>query len=316
MPGFTCMMRFFCGMLLLVFYANTHGVAQISLEDSTAQSIAYWQLGEKRTYHLVYKVYQVQQGDTVKRNKITFDIDFEVLDESDSSYTIDWSYHNYKTDTTNPIKVDLAKLNESLTYIIKTDEYGTFKELLNWEALRDETVQFLDGLREKYDTVQGAKRRFFDIERKLQTQNKMEQNLIPDVLQFFFFYGIKAKLGKVFKSTLNTIDEINEEGYIEAEAEFFLSELLQEEDAYTFAYYEKADSLQSTDALYKALKNDPEGTYRNLLREQVPTAIQTKLRTCKLDSSTGWLRQSLETTKVYIKASDSLLIKERLIKLK
>ncbi len=125
--------------LLMILFLSTGLTAfgQINMKDSTVQAVTYWDKGEKQNYSVTIEKIKIKGADTTSRDIKTYDVEVTVLNQSDNSYTIEWLYKSVKTNSTNPTTQELTNVTKDMKIVFKTDEFGTFTEVVNWEEVRD-----------------------------------------------------------------------------------------------------------------------------------------------------------------------------------
>ena len=86
--------------------------AQINMNDSTAQVIAYWNLNDKQTYQVTTEKYKIVDSDTTVTEYFKYMVDITVKDSTSNSYTIDWFYHAYEINEENDMNFDESFLKD------------------------------------------------------------------------------------------------------------------------------------------------------------------------------------------------------------
>ena len=116
--------------------------AQINLNDSTVQVVAYWSKGDSYDYLYDYYKYNIQGKDTISWERTISKINITVIDSTENSYTLQAVY-----DTPNAIRSGSDSISRELTsrisrtfgndtVIVETNELGTIKRLVNFDKLR------------------------------------------------------------------------------------------------------------------------------------------------------------------------------------
>lgn len=80
----------------LFSFISLIGHAQI-IDESTAQAVTWFDLGESRTYEYVTDKYRIDGADTLQRQTMTRDVTMNVVDSTEVSYTIELRFSNYRT---------------------------------------------------------------------------------------------------------------------------------------------------------------------------------------------------------------------------
>ena len=111
--------------------------AQINLNDSTVQVVAYWSKGDSYDYLYDYYKYNIQGKDTISWERTISKINITVIDSTENSYTLQAVY-----DTPNAIRSGSDSISRELTsrisrtfgndtVIVETNELGTIKRLVS-----------------------------------------------------------------------------------------------------------------------------------------------------------------------------------------
>jgi len=89
--------------LLLIFLMACSSTAygQMNFQDSTAQVISYWAVGDTHEYSVVYQTLQYSEGDTTKNETMTYDVEVVVKDSTESDYVVSWTYGHLRKLTKN-----------------------------------------------------------------------------------------------------------------------------------------------------------------------------------------------------------------------
>ncbi len=131
----------------------------ISQEDTTKIAfVAYWSIGDSYDFRIT-KVKKSWKGDElVKSNDDTYIANFMVMDSTESSYTIKWSFKKNLGSSYQIPEDVVKKLSKyELTEVIyKTDELGTFIEVVNWKELSMAMKSMLDDILLVYKEKEGT----------------------------------------------------------------------------------------------------------------------------------------------------------------
>ncbi|MBL0340790.1 MAG: hypothetical protein IPP71_07650 [Bacteroidetes bacterium] len=122
---------------ILLFIFGFVGISFCQTDTSNVSFVAYWSKGEQHKFR-VSKIKKQWKGDEITKNDtILYDVKFEVLDSTATSYKIKWSYEN---DLTNIYNLPPEILEKFAKYqftevIYSTTEMGEFVGIENWEAI-------------------------------------------------------------------------------------------------------------------------------------------------------------------------------------
>lgn len=112
------------------------GKAQI-LKDSTINTIAYWNMGEKYKYSYQTNEYTVEGNDTIWGDTSEEEFVLEVVDSTATGYVLKYqalkSKHDMKDKEAQKILEPLMQKYMDVPLYIATNEYGTFQDLAYWD---------------------------------------------------------------------------------------------------------------------------------------------------------------------------------------
>ena len=199
--------------------------AQINPADSTVQVVTYWDKKEAHTYNMTYEKIKVKGTDSIVNQKVSYTVDIKVVDSTAKSYTIEWKYRDYVLNGADQKRLEETGASKILGLFqgqevrFKTDENGSFTELLNWREIKkrqEESIKLL---------VKGAKlpKEIKNVLDKLNSKETIQNYVLKDVMQFHNFYGIALSLGKPVEQQLDAGTALT--GPLKSETSLFLEEI-------------------------------------------------------------------------------------------
>lgn len=201
----------FC-FLLLILFGSQLVKAQIFEEDSTVKTIAYWDLNETYTYSVVLENYELVDRDTIDWIRTSYLVDILVLDSTETSYNVRWTYRNMEVDfdTSDSLYSGLIKklmtLSGGTVLEIQTDELGVFEEVSNWEEIRDYYLMAKDSMKVFFGNNPQVNEFVDGMFNPFLTKSAIESTSIKDVHQFLNFHGAELEMGKPVYSTMKFPD--------------------------------------------------------------------------------------------------------------
>jgi len=285
---------------------------QISLKDSTVQVIGYWEKQETQSYNISYEKFKIKRKDTISRELMKYEVDIKIIDSTENSYTIEWFYKNYTIDTENELVKKLTSIANDISVKIKTDEFGAFIEIVNWEEVRDYLTKVTETLKEELKDVPNSEKIIANVMNVYSTKESIEANAIKDAIQFYQFNGVKYKLGEKLEGKLETTNNYGGKPF-ETDVRFSLDEINEEDDYSTFRMKQIINSEQLTDATYNYL--DKLGTFGDKIppRNEFPSLTNETNTTSIIHGESGWILYSIETKE--IASEETTNIEERIIEL-
>lgn len=149
----------------------------ISAFSQTAQVNAKWKANEKKTYHVTYNKYSLQQNDSILTESHELDIEINVIKKDANGYLLSCIYKNIQCPTflANSIYEKTIKVAEGLTITYKTDKNGSFSQIAEKEKVKRTTL-------ERFNDVLNS-------DSLLSFANKMSGNIISQKMEESFDNG-------------------------------------------------------------------------------------------------------------------------------
>ena len=283
--------------LLSVLFIVLNLQAQINMNDSTAQVIAYWNLNEKQIYKVTHEKYKVNGTDTTYADYWKYVVDITVKDSTANSYTIDWFYHEYEIEEENEILKKLSTLVEDMTITIRTDETGMFQEVVNWQDIQAFIFKATEMLREETKDIPNLDAFITQIENMYTTKESIEAAAIKEIQLFHTFHGAKYKLGEEYNSSLQ-IANLYDEKPFDADAIVWLDEINQEDNNFVIRMNLEVNSEQLTKTTFDYLTQMAKTMKTPAPKwEEFPTLKNETFTASRIHGS-GWPIYSIETKEI------------------
>ena len=297
----------------IIFLISSNLFSQISIKDSTVQVIGYWSKYDKQSYDVTYEKYKVKNKDTISRELMKYEVDVKIIDSTANSYTFEWFYKNYSIDTENELVRKLTSIANDVSVKIKTDEYGAFIEVVDWEEVRDYLEKITEKLKVELKDVPNYKEIIANVMSIYSTKESVEANAIKDALQFYKFHGVKYKLGEELTGKLETSNNFGGKPF-ETDVQYSLDEINKTDGNSILRSNEVINSEELTDATYNYLKKL--GTFGDKfpLRSKFPSLTNETNTASRIHGETGWIIYSIETKTVT--AEETTNIEERIMEIK
>ena len=297
----------------IIFLISSNLFSQISIKDSTVQVIGYWSKYDKQSYDVTYEKYKLKNKDTISRELMKYEVDVKIIDSTANSYSIEWFYKNYSINTENELVRKLTSIADDISVKIKTDEYGAFLEVINWEEVRDYLEKVTEKLKVELKDVPNYKEIIANVMSIYSTKESVEANAIKDALQFYKFHGVKYKLGEELTGKLETSNNYGGKPF-ETNVQYSLDEINETDGNSILRSNEIINSEELTDATYNYLKKS--GTFGDKFpaRNKFPSLTNETNTASRIHGETGWIIYSIETKT--ITAEETTNIEERIMIIK
>lgn len=296
-----------------LFLLSSTLFGQIHIQDSTVQVIGYWSKQDTQSYAISYEKIKIKHKDTITRELINYEVDITILDSTANSYTMEWFYKNYRIDTQNELVKKLTSIANDMAVIIKTDEFGAFIEVVNWEAVRDYLTKVTKTMEAELKDVPNYQKIIANVMSVYNTKASIEANAVKDALQFYQFHGVKYSLGEVLEGQLEVANNYGGKPF-ETHVSYSLDDINETDGNSILRSTQVINSKQLTDATYNHLK--ALGTFGDAFppRAEFPALTNTTNTASRIHGETGWVIYSIETKAVT--AEETTNIEERIIELK
>ncbi len=182
--------------LILTFVFTTSLLGQI--DTTKVAFVAYWSIGDSYDFKVSKIKQQWKAGELTKDDQQSYIANFTVIDSTDTSYTINWSYENDLENTYDIPEKLLDKFSKyKLTEIkYKTSEVGDFIEILNWKevgeimnSMFDDIVEILgEKDRKQQEAMKIALQPFKQV---FSSKQGIEQVVLKELQYFHFPMGLE-----------------------------------------------------------------------------------------------------------------------------
>lgn len=297
----------------IVFLLSVNMYGQINEKDSTVQVVAYWSKLDQQSYNVSYEKVKIKSSDTISKELMKYEVDVKVIDATENSYTTEWFYKNFTIDTDNELVKKLTSLSDDMSVIIKTDELGSFVEIVNWKDVKEYLTKVTKELEKELKDIPNYKKIIEKVMNVYATKESIEANAIKDAIQFYSFHGVKYKLNEEINIKLEVANNFGGKPF-ETDVTYSLDEINSEAGNSIIRMKQVVNSEQLTDATYNYLKKT--GTFGTNIpdRKDFPFLTNETFTASRIHGETGWIIYSIETKK--IRAEETTNIEERIITIK
>ena len=298
-------------VILLLFTLSSF--AQINMADSTVKVIGYWDKNEKQSYAVVEDSYKVKGVDTVSRQKIKYDVDITIVDSTEKSYTIEWYYRNFSMDTKNEFVKKVMSIAQDMKVIIKTDELGTFEEVVNWVEVQNYIKSAMEKLGKEFPQLPGFGELIAQMGLAYSSKEAIETTSINDIQQFYNFHGAQYKLGEELTAQTKAPNILGGEPF-DCSITAYLDEVNEADNNYILRSSHEVNKEQLTEATYKfVVETSQKMGIKPPARDELKD-LKNDVQTASRIHGSGWPIYSVQTKTVTDGSNTS--IKERVIEIK
>ena len=285
---------------------------QINMNDSTAQVVGYWNKDEKQSYIITQEKIKIKNSDTTSREFYTYAVDITIVDSTANSYIIDWFYRDYEIQSDNELKQKLSSIAEDMTVRIRTDELGTFQEVINWKEVRDYILKGAKMLKKETKSIPNMDKVIKQLEGVYSTKQSIELGAVKEMQQYYTFHGAKYELGEEYNADMQAANLYGGDPF-DTKVTVWLDELNIDDNNFIIRMQQTVDSEQLTNAAFDYLVNMAETMKSPAPKKEDIPSLTNDIRTASRIHGSGWIVYSIETKEV--KAEGVTNIETRIIEI-
>ena len=169
--------------------------------DTTLDITAKWKKGEKKELVITRKKEKIENDKYDPSFNLTYLAHISILDSTSEVYTIQWTLDLPKElKESNPGIEKSMPIYNGFKIIFTTDKKGSFKNLTNWEEVRDVYMNMSSASIQGEDSI--GKATFDKVKAMFNSQQMVEAAFIKDVQLYYAPYGGQFTTQGVSSSTL------------------------------------------------------------------------------------------------------------------
>lgn len=172
-------------------------------DEAKVAFVSYWDVGDSYDFKVSKIKQRWDEGEMTKDEVQEYIATFSVIDETESSYTINWSYKNDLNnlfDIPEEILDEFSDLEE-VEIIYKTTEVGDFLEILNWKEIGEDMVTLFDkiielagkedeALKSELNQMMGPFKQIYS------SQQGIEMLVMKELQYFHFLMGVEFEIAE------------------------------------------------------------------------------------------------------------------------
>lgn len=299
--------------IFLLFIFNASSFAQINLKDSSVQTVGYWDKKEKQSYTITFDKFKIKEGDTISKSKLIYDVEITIVDSTANSFVIEWNYSNYRAIGNELIRQKIDAGFQNLTIRIRTDEMGSFQEVINWEEVRDHMKKTSTFLQQEFKHDPKAKEIMEEVTKIYNSKANIEAIAINDIQQFYTFHGGKYIKGEPVEGSIQ-VPNVTGGNPFDADVFIYLDEIDAKEENYILRYELSVDEKQLQAAVQEYMTNLAKKTGNPVPKDFAMKPLVNKTHIGSRIHDYGWIIYSVLTKTVAADGNES--VEERVIEIK
>jgi len=247
-------------LLLLFTVASTLVLAQV--DTTSVPFIAYWNKGETHKYKITKIKQTSKEGELEKNDSTAYEAKFEVMDSTETSYTIKWTLENsLMSDYDLPEEV-FSELSEyEFTDIIyTTTETGGFVGIENWEEIskmaEDVFETIFDAMEDDEKDSRKLKKQLSEFTKIYSSKEGIERLLYKELQLFHFPFGYEYNAIDTVTYTQELSNMLGTEPFI-GETKFYFENVDFENKRCAFIQemtLQREQVLKALEDLFKKMK--------------------------------------------------------------
>lgn len=168
--------------------------------------VSYWSTGDAYKFQITKIKKQWKEGNLTKNDSSSYHVNFEVIDSTESSYTIKWSYEADPMGDFG-LSEEFASTFEkyqNIDIIYKTSELGTFLGIQNWQEVSDMTKEIfskvIDALsKEDKSKSKKVRKAMEPLLAVYSSKEGLEQVIFKELQYFHFPFGLEYAVNDTIK---------------------------------------------------------------------------------------------------------------------
>ncbi|HEX7903558.1 MAG TPA: hypothetical protein VF487_06745 [Chitinophagaceae bacterium] len=274
---------------LLILIASTFSFAQTISKDTSVSFIANWSKGEEKVIEIVRTKKTSRSGKPAPPFNFSYEAHVSILDSSKEGYTIKWVFHlTDKFKEENPLLAMSMPVYEGLKMIFTTTSVGSFKELINWQEVKDAYTSMMEQSIPK--NISDSTRIIINKSNELFNSRAMvEGALIKEIQLYYAPYGgeftsqgikVGTSMGNPFGG--EPMPAITVQLLVESNA-----------DSYTAFFSQELDSTGMDIMMKSMLKkfDIPLDSFKENEKNMLSSFQMKDSNQYKLQKSTGWISE-------------------------
>jgi hypothetical protein len=302
-------------LLLICLSLSIISFSQNRITDTSATCISFWQNKETRVYQVKHSK---EKFDALSRRSLSegnYEAQIKIIDSTATGFTIEWIYKNFEiSGAPENVLNSLFTIMEGLKIVYKTDDVGTFTELVNWEEVRDFALARYEKAVAKNSHTKEFIAALNQIKSIFQSKENIEAVLIKEIQLFHTPFGVEyTKTGSIIETDLPNITGGDP---FPSTITIKLDELDQKKDLIRVSLNQTIDKEKAGPIIAEILKKISSSPIKDEteLKRQIKDMEITDLSEYSYAISSGWITRVLykRTSNIgAIKAVETYLITQK-----
>lgn len=182
--------------LLIFFTLFAVGIQAGESEEPVKVEIhGHWDVGDMARYRVHTEDIKLIRNDTQSRDAITYEADVSIIDRTDTTMLIEWTYSRFTVVGRSLYHELLSRVLDNITLTIQTDALGKFDSVVHWQVLGEQVNAKLEQTGKTFvhhpDFALATER----IRNMYLSREAIIEKALEDIQQWLAFYGEEYGLG-------------------------------------------------------------------------------------------------------------------------
>lgn len=184
--------------IIIIFLTLNSFLFYSQIDSTKVAFVSYWSIGDSYNFKVTKTNQQWKENELVKDTKQEYIANFEVVDSTETSYSIKWSYNN---DLGNTYKIPQELLDKFSKYetteiLYKTSELGDLIEITNWEEVSQTMKNMFDDIinvlgKDNESLTNILKQSLEPLKNIYSTKQGIEELVLKELQYFHFPMGVE-----------------------------------------------------------------------------------------------------------------------------
>ena len=184
--------------IIIIFLTLNSFLFYSQIDSTKVAFVSYWSIGDSYNFKVTKTNQQWKENALVKDTKQEYIANFEVVDSTETSYSIKWSYNN---DLGNTYKIPQELLDKFSKYetteiLYKTSELGDLIEITNWEEVSQTMKNMFDDIinvlgKDNESLTNILKQSLEPLKNIYSTKQGIEELVLKELQYFHFPMGVE-----------------------------------------------------------------------------------------------------------------------------
>jgi hypothetical protein len=282
---------------LILLFTLLWTVVTAAGQTSSASVFANWKPGEKSDYRIDRQTVKVNSGDTLSKDRVNYDVEFEVTHKQLNAYSLTLTYKNIVFESGNTYWEIMSEVMNEMQVEIATDGMGSFRSIVNHEEIRDSVNAALIRLKAANPDPRLVLT-FNQIAGKFKSPESIYNVALEEIRQFFNFYGGDYLLGEPQTTSSTIVNHFGGEPF-SVEMIKALDEINLSEDYIVMRMWQRVDAEQMTNAAYQFMQDYVKQSGATLPPREAFPALKNETKSfSRISIGSGWVIQSTDINEV------------------